>query len=63
MNWESLMLEKERQSKRNDNRVVEEAKYRVGMKRKLRQLNIPSSLIRNTSTKNLEMLCNKLNAL
>jgi hypothetical protein len=57
------MLEKERQAKRNADRIVEEARYRVSMKRKLRQLNIPSSLIRNTSTENLEMLCNKLNSL
>jgi hypothetical protein len=57
------MEERERQAKRNDDIIVEQAKYRVAMKRKLRQSGIPSSLIRNASTKNLEVLCNLSNIL
>lgn len=60
MNWESKMLERESQEKRNADRIIEQAKYRVNMKRKLRQSGIPSSLIRNTSTENLETLTNLL---
>ena len=57
------MEERERQAKRNDDIIVEQAKYRVAMKRKLRQSGIPSSLIRNASTENLEVLCNLSNIL
>jgi hypothetical protein len=55
------MEERERQAKRNDDIIVEQAKYRVAMKRKLRQSGIPSSLIRNASTDDLESLLNQLN--
>ena len=55
------MEEKERQAKRNADRIIEQAKYRVGIKRKLRQLGITPSLIRNASTEVLESLLNKLN--
>jgi len=54
------MEERERQEKRNTDRIIEQAKYRVGMKRKLRQSGIPSSLIRNASTEELEVLCGKI---
>jgi hypothetical protein len=54
------MEERERQAKRNDDIIVEQAKYRVAMKRKLRQSGIPSSLIRNSSTEDLEVLCGKI---
>jgi hypothetical protein len=60
MNWESKMLERESQEKRNADRIIEQAKYRVSMKRKLRQSGIPSSVIRNASTENLETLINVL---
>ncbi len=54
------MEERERQEKRNADRIVEQAKYRVDMKRKLRKSGIPSSLIRNSSTEDLEVLCGKI---
>ncbi len=55
------MEERERQAKRNTDRIIEQARYRVGIKRKLRQSGIPSSLIRNASTEDLESLLNQLN--
>lgn len=55
------MEEKERQAKRNADRIVEQARYRVGIKRKLRQLGVSSSLIRNARTEDLESLLKKLN--
>ena len=57
------MEERERQAKRNADIVVEQAKYRVAIKRKLRKSGIPSSLIINASTENLEVLCNLSNIL
>jgi hypothetical protein len=56
------MEERERQAKRENDRIVEQAQYRVAMKRKLRQIGIPSCLIRNASTKALELLSGKLNS-
>lgn len=53
------MQEQERQAKINADTIIEQAKYRINMKRKLRQSGIPSSLIRNASTEILEMLCGK----
>ena len=61
MLFKKNMEEKERQAKRNADRIIEQAKYRVGIKRKLRQLGITPSLIRNASTEVLESLLNKLN--
>lgn len=55
------MEERERQAKRNADRITEQAKYRVGMKRKLRQLGFSPSFIRNASTEDLESILNKLN--
>jgi hypothetical protein len=54
------MEERESQEKRNADRIIEQAKYRVSMKRKLRQSGIPSCIIRNASTENLETLINVL---
>ena len=54
------MEERERQAKRENDRIVEQAQYRVAIKRKLRQIGIPSCLIRNTSTGVLETLYSKL---
>ena len=55
------MKEKERQAKRNADKVIEQASYRVSMKRKLRVLGINPLFIRNASTEDLKMLCGKLN--
>ncbi len=52
------MEDRENQEKRNTERIINEAKYRIGLKRKLRQFGIPSLIIRNSSTKDLEVLCN-----
>jgi hypothetical protein len=57
----NIMEERECQEKRNTDRIIEQAKYRVSMKRKLRQSGIPSSLIRNASTEDLESILNQLN--
>ena len=58
-----IMEERERQAKKNADIIVEQAKYRVAIKRKLRESGISSSLIRNASTENLEVLCNLSNIL
>jgi hypothetical protein len=55
------MEERERQSKRNADRIIGQASYRVSIKRKLRQLGINPSLIRNSPTEDLESLLSKLN--
>jgi hypothetical protein len=55
------MEERERQAKRNADRIIEQASYRVGIKRKLRMLGINPSFVRNASIEDLESLLNKLN--
>jgi hypothetical protein len=53
-------VRKRKSGKKNADRIIEQAKYRVSMKRKLLQSGIPSSVIRNASTENLETLINVL---
>ena len=55
------MEERERQAKRNADRITEQAKHKVVMRRKLRQLGINPSFVRNASTEDLESLLNQLN--
>jgi hypothetical protein len=57
MNSESKILEKEDKANRDAERILKIARYRVGIKRKLRERGIPSALIRNASTAYLEILC------